>query len=95
VKTGNHPAQRPGEITILVRDNGIGIHPRHQARVFDLFRRLHSADQYAGEGLGLALVRKIIELHGGRIDLESSGIPGEGTTFRIHLPAAATEPRVD
>ncbi|MEM1094875.1 MAG: ATP-binding protein [Bacteroidota bacterium] len=70
--------------TFGVSDNGIGIAPEHHAKIFDLFARLHNASEYAGSGLGLALCRRIIQQHGGRIWLTST--PGEGTTFFFTLP---------
>jgi PAS domain S-box-containing protein len=65
-------------------DNGIGFDRAYAERIFDLFRRLHSADQYEGTGIGLTLCRRIVERHGGRIRAESA--PGQGATFLFTLP---------
>ncbi|HEX4872977.1 MAG TPA: ATP-binding protein [Nevskiaceae bacterium] len=68
-----------------VRDNGIGIAPEYQARVFTLFERLHKREAYGGgTGVGLTIAQKIVQLHGGRIWLESE--PDQGTTFFFTLP---------
>lgn len=69
-----------GSPTFHVRDNGIGISPRHWDAVFTIFRRLHPQDRYGGgSGAGLTIARRLVERHGGRLWLEST--PGEGTTF--------------
>jgi signal transduction histidine kinase len=62
-----------------VRDNGIGIAPKHQQQVFEIFKRLHDQKHYPGTGLGLAICRRVVGRHGGKIWIESK--PGEGTSF--------------
>jgi signal transduction histidine kinase len=78
-----------GELVIAVRDNGIGVDPRHQHKLFGLFEKLHP--QAEGTGIGLALVKRIVEVHGGRVWIESAG-EGCGSAICFVLPGTTEEP---
>ena len=77
-----------GEVRVSVRDHGVGIPKEKQAVIFERFGRAHGS-KYGGLGLGLTISQGIIEQHGGRIWVESSGTPGEGSTFHVALPSSA------
>lgn len=75
----------PPYVHIRMEDNGIGFEPEYQRRIFELFQRLHSKAEYSGTGVGLAIVKKIVENHQGEIQAE--GLTGRGAVFHIYLPA--------
>jgi signal transduction histidine kinase len=74
-----------GHVRLFIRDNGIGIKPEHQHRLFGMFERIHPESQYEGTGIGLAIVRKAMERMGGQVGVESDG--SNGSQFWIQLPA--------
>jgi signal transduction histidine kinase len=84
-----HAERHNGQVRLWVEDNGIGIAPEHQARIFRVFERLHSNDDYPGTGIGLAIVRKAVERMGGQVGVESS--LGHGSRFWVELQTAMGE----
>ncbi|ODU01029.1 MAG: hypothetical protein ABS81_21725 [Pseudonocardia sp. SCN 72-86] len=86
VRIAATPVGEPGEgWEVAVSDNGIGIEPEYAGKVFVIFQRLHGRDVYTGTGIGLALAKKIVEFHGGRIWVDTDPRPEPGTTIRFTL----------
>jgi signal transduction histidine kinase len=82
-----------GEHQIHVTDNGIGIATEHQQDIFDMFKRLHTRKHYEGSGLGLSVCRRIAQLHGGSISVQSA--LDNGSRFTLHLPARPAAPHLE
>jgi light-regulated signal transduction histidine kinase (bacteriophytochrome) len=72
------------QVVIAVADRGVGFDMQYHDRIFGIFERLHRQEDYPGTGVGLAIVRKVAERHGGRAWAESA--PGQGSTFYLALP---------
>jgi two-component system sensor histidine kinase SenX3 len=81
-------ASRPGHVTVEVRDNGRGIAPANQVRLFQKYSRVANSAAVEGSGLGLYIVRRIAELHGGTVGVFSD--LGKGSTFTLSLPCGST-----
>jgi light-regulated signal transduction histidine kinase (bacteriophytochrome) len=86
--SGSEPAA-DGVCQLFVEDNGIGFEPKHAVKIFQVFQRLHSRQEYQGSGIGLAVCKKIVDRHGGTIEARSA--PGEGATFVVSLPLKQVE----
>lgn len=84
--------QRGDEWEVSVSDNGIGIEPEFADKIFVIFQRLHGREVYAGTGIGLALAKKIVEFHGGRIWVDHGEPDEPGTTIRLTLPVSPAAP---
>jgi signal transduction histidine kinase len=84
---------RPGGIQIDISDTGIGIAPAEQERIFERFYRGENPSVMAtsGTGLGLPITRRLVEMHGGSISIESEGMAGKGSTFHVMLPRDAVQ----
>ena len=79
-------AEQSGDaVEVVMRDDGIGVDPKHAERVFEVFERLHARDAYPGIGIGLALCKRILERHGGRIWVESDGASGSAFHFTLRV----------
>lgn len=83
-------AVEPRTARITVRDNGIGFDPKHAEKVFQVFQKLHASTEYPGNGIGLAIVKRVLQAHGGCVEVESAA--GGGAAFSFTLPGQSSSP---
>ncbi|MBE8725950.1 sensor histidine kinase [Flavobacterium hungaricum] len=85
-RSESDPKNNIPSVKIEIKDNGIGMEKNHLTKIFTIFQRLHAKNQYSGNGIGLAICKKIMENHSGYITVDS--LPNQGTTFNLYFPAA-------